>query len=138
METAAHSEDGYSNEHRESRQPYQTLAVYSGKVLFRQMSDSRLLCEVQEMDDRNVFEDNIYNQAPAYAPPVEDEEGILVPMYDPAAKYQPEKVDEIPEEFVINDERRAYAMRHIADRDRSERAGGGIAVGCGSVRIRCY
>ena len=37
-------------------------------------------------------------------------------MYDPGAKYQPEKADEIPEEFVINEERRAYAMRHIADR----------------------
>ena len=77
-----------------------------------------LCARAQEMDDRNLFEDNIYNQALAYAPPVEDEEGasFFFPMYDPGAKYQPEKADEIPEEFVINEERRAYAMRHIADR----------------------
>jgi hypothetical protein len=70
------------------------------------------------MDNRKVLEDDIYNQALAYSPPDEDEESasFFVPVYDPGAKYQPKNADEIPEEFVINEERRAYAMRHIADR----------------------
>jgi hypothetical protein len=77
-----------------------------------------LCARAQEMDNRKVLEDDIYNQALAYAPPVEDVESasFFVPVYDPGARYQPQNANEIPEEFVINEERRAYAMRHIADR----------------------
>ena len=77
-----------------------------------------LCARAQEMDNRKNLEDDIYNQALAYTPPIEDEESasFFVPVYDPDAKYQPKNADKIPEEFVINEERRAYAMRHIADR----------------------
>jgi len=77
-----------------------------------------LCAKAQEMDNRKVLEENIYNQALAYSPPIEDEESasFFVPVYDPGAKYKPENAAEIPDEFVINEERRAYAMRHIADR----------------------
>ena len=77
-----------------------------------------LCARAQEMDNRKNLEDDIYNQALAYTPPVEDEESasFFVPVYDPDAKYQPKNADKISDEFVINEERRAYAMRHIADR----------------------
>ncbi|MDC0369488.1 hypothetical protein OAN13_07310 [Opitutales bacterium] len=77
-----------------------------------------LCARAQEMDNRKNLEDDIYNQALAYTPPIEDEESasFFVPVYDPDAKYQPKNADKISDEFVINEERRAYAMRHIADR----------------------
>ena len=77
-----------------------------------------LCARAQEMDNRKNLEDDIYNQALAYTPPVEDEESasFFVPVYDPGAKYLPKNADKISDEFVINEERRAYAMRHIADR----------------------
>ena len=77
-----------------------------------------LCARAQEMDNRKNLEDDIYNQALAYTPPIEDEESasFFVPVYDPDAKYQPKNADKISDEFVINEGRRAYAMRHIADR----------------------
>jgi len=77
-----------------------------------------LCARAQEMDNRKNLEDDIYNQALAYTPPIEDEESasFFVPVFDPDAKYQPKNADKISDEFVINEERRAYAMRHIADR----------------------
>ena len=77
-----------------------------------------LCARAQEMDNRKNLEDDIYNQALAYTPPIEDEESasFFVPVYDPDAKYQPKNADKISDEFVINEERIAYAMRHIADR----------------------
>ena len=77
-----------------------------------------LCARAQEMDNRKNLEDDIYNQALAYTPPIEDEESasFFVPVFDPDAKYQPKNADKISDEFVINEGRRAYAMRHIADR----------------------
>lgn len=77
-----------------------------------------LCAKSQEMNDRSKLQDDLYNAALAYEPPAGEEETALqfITLYDPLAKAQPEDPSLVPEDFVINDERRAYAHGYVADR----------------------
>jgi hypothetical protein len=77
-----------------------------------------LCAKAQEMNDRSKLQDDLYNAALAYEPPAGEEETALqfITLYDPMAKAQPEDPSLVPEDFVINEKRRAYAHGYVADR----------------------
>lgn len=77
-----------------------------------------LCAKAQEMNDRSKLQDDLYNAALAYEPPAGEEETALqfITLYDPMSKAQPEDPSLVPEDFVINEERRAYAHGYVADR----------------------
>lgn len=83
--------------------------------------DSRFgnLCtKALELNDGATLQENLYDAALAYAPPVEDEEnaGLFFTLHDPLARVQPEDPSQVTEDFIMDDERRAYAFGYIADR----------------------
>ncbi|NBP79435.1 hypothetical protein EBU58_01675, partial [bacterium] len=83
--------------------------------------DSRFgnLCtKALELNDGATLQENLYDAALAYAPPVEDEgnAGLFFTLHDPLARVQPEDPSQVTEDFIMDDERRAYAFGYIADR----------------------
>lgn len=71
-----------------------------------------------EMNDRKKLQDDLYNAALAYEPPAGEEETALqfITLYDPLARTQPDDPSMVPEDFVINGQRRAYALSYVTDR----------------------
>ena len=77
-----------------------------------------LCSKALEMNDRSKLQDDLYNDALSYEPPAGEEEGALqfITLYDPIAKAQPADPSLVSEDFIINKERRDYALGYVADR----------------------
>ena len=77
-----------------------------------------LCAKALEMNDRSKLQDDLYNAALAYEPPAGEEETALqfITLYDPLAKAQPDDPSMVSEDFVINEERRTYALGYVTDR----------------------
>lgn len=77
-----------------------------------------LCTKALEMNDRSALQDDLYNAALAYEPPEGEEDTALqfITLYDPLAKAQPDDPSMVSEDFVINEERRAYALGYVNDR----------------------
>ena len=77
-----------------------------------------LCVKALEMNDRKNLQEDLYNAALAYEPPAGEEENALqfITLYDPLAKARPNDPDLVSEDFVINEQRRAYALGYVADR----------------------
>ncbi len=83
-------------------------------------ADDRFQTLCREAGSLNRWEElkrNLYHGALTYRPDdaSEDLAGLL-DLYDPEAPVQPADPSSIPPEFVINAERRNYALSHIEDR----------------------
>ena len=71
-----------------------------------------------EMNDRAKLQEVLYNAALSYEPPAGEEENALqfITLYDPLAKTQPVDPSQVSEDFIIDEERRDYALGYVADR----------------------
>ena len=71
-----------------------------------------------EMNNRAKLQEDLYNAALSYEPPAGEEESALqfITLYDPLAKTQPVDPSQVSEDFIIDEERRDYALGYVADR----------------------
>ena len=71
-----------------------------------------------EMNNRAKLQEDLYNAALSYEPPAGEEENALqfITLYDPLAKTQPVDPSQVSEDFIIDEERRDYALGYVADR----------------------